>query len=180
MRITALVGGQREPVVDIAAQIRPLADWRTLFVDWVELRDPRVAFSATRPQLPGQRAAGLGLAEETGQLLARAAQRLQLDGVSFVAAHYHVAWIARGRFVAVDPVQRGELRALFRHLAARPLLEASTLLAGAGVPVQGGESITWEPVHMVAPLDADLEAWIEAGEPRAAEAEQRLTGRLAP
>ncbi|MEQ1503230.1 MAG: histone deacetylase, partial [Myxococcota bacterium] len=132
MRITADVAGAREVLVDLAASIRPIDRHRTLFVEWLELRDPRAPFATHRPRLPGQQRPGLGLAEETIQILVRAAERLGLDGVSFVPSHWHVAWMARDRFVAADPVERGRLRAMSRAVAGMPLVEATALLAGPG------------------------------------------------
>lgn len=178
--VTARVRGKDQIVVDLTASIRLVERWRTLFMEWLELRDPRVSFSEERLPLPGQSAPGLGLAQETVQLMVRAAERLGLDGVSLIAAHYHVALIAQGRFLVRDPVQRGRLRALTAFLADVPMLEASQMLAGAGLATEDGEMVRWEPMEMVVPMDPDLEAWLAEGEQSAQLAAENLTARLIP
>ncbi len=180
MVITADVNGEPQLVVDLAVSIRALDRWRVLFVEWLELRDPRVPFSAARPRLPGQQLPGLGMAEETMQLLVRAAERLGLDGVSFVPAHYHVAWMARGPMVVVDPEARGRFEALSEHLSPLPLLEASRLLGGRGVDVEHGDPVRWEPTEMVIPLEDGLRRWVADGDGRAAQARAALLDRLLP
>lgn len=180
MFVTAQVDGRAEVVMDLSATIRTADGWRTLFVEWLELRDPRTTFTSSRPKLPGQNAPGLGLAEETGQLLARAADRLGLDGVSFVAAHYHVAWIARGRFMVRDPVKRGWLLALIEHLEDVPLLEASRRLATDGLPTEDGEPVRWRPTEMVIPIRPEFVAWLEQGSAIAEESAASLSSRLLP
>ncbi|MCB9688906.1 MAG: histone deacetylase [Alphaproteobacteria bacterium] len=180
MVITALVGGERQVLVDLAASIHRLEKWRVLFVEWLELRDPRVPFSPARPRLPGQQLPGLGMAEETVQLLVRAAERLGLDGVSFVPAHYHVAWMARDRLRFLDPEQRGRFEALVQHLHDVPLLEASRLLGGRGLQVEHGDPVTWVPAEMVVALDPGLQARIDQGARQARHAKEALLDRLLP
>jgi acetoin utilization deacetylase AcuC-like enzyme len=178
MLISADVGGRREVLVDLAASIRPLGGFRTLFVEWLELKDPRVRFSAARPRLPGQSLPGLGLAEDTMQLLVAAAERLALDGVSFVPAHYHVAWIARRRFVFWDPAARGRFAALVEGTAAHPLAVVSERLGGPGWPTEHGDPARWAPTEMVLPLVPAVREALAAGEPAAAVARDALLDRL--
>ena len=183
MLISAMLPQGREILVDLAASIRPLETKgappvRTLFIEWLELKDPRVPFSQHKPKLPGQQRPGLGLADETMQLLGRAAERLKLGGVSFIPSHYHVAWMAKKRFVAVDPVERGKMRAIVRALKGIPLDRASVLLEGPGLSTEDGESVRWQPVEMVIPLDEGLTRFIEEGELVAKQAEEAFRDRL--
>jgi acetoin utilization deacetylase AcuC-like enzyme len=180
VRVTAVVDGRRQPLIELVLSRRAIDRFTCLFVEWMTLRDPRVQFTADRPRLPGQDAPGLGLFEEVGQLLMRIAERLDLAGVMSVPAHYHVAWIARKRWVLVDPDARGRFLALQRHLAHVPLLEASALLDGPGVPVEVGEPIRWEPSPVVASRDAGLSAFLAAGDARAAAVADGLAERMLP
>ncbi len=181
LRITAEVVGDRPVLVDLSVSIQHLEpSFRVLFIEWLELRDPRLAFTRTRPKLPGQQAPGLGLAEETGMLMLRAAERLELDGVGFVPSHYHVAAMAGAGFEVIDPVRRGHFRALRSHLAEVPLRQATQILAGPGVPTFGGPPVGWQPSWMVIPQSTGLQAHMEQGRQVAAAAEAELTARLEP
>lgn len=182
MRITANVRGQPETLVDLSVSIRPVGDWRTLYIEWLELQDPRLSFTASRPRLPGQQRPGLGLAEETMTLLVRASERLDLDGVSFVPAHYHVAWMSRGRFVVVNPQARGRMQALSSYLEGVSLLRASQLLDEPGLTCLDGSVLRWDPPEMVAPRTQPLLDWLHAPE-REAEVEAaraELAAKLPP
>jgi acetoin utilization deacetylase AcuC-like enzyme len=171
-------GGTRETLVETVLSMRPIERWHTLFVDWLSLRDPRVPFTKDRPRLPGQDVPGLGLAEEVMHLLVRMAERLGLAGVSFVPAHYHIAWISRGRFHFVDPDDRGRFFALMDHLKTVPLLEASAILDGPGLATEDGGVVKWEPKLMVAPLDPGLAAWLAEGDARAEAVREGTLGML--
>ena len=180
MRITALIDGERAPIVDISVSLRPIDTYKTLFVEWMELTDPRSRFSRDRPKLPGQRHPGLGLADDTTQLLVRAAERLGLDGVAFIPSHYHVAYMCRRQFAIVDPEERGLCRALFRVLADVPLLAATRTLGGRGLPTVDGERIVWTPPQMALALTDAFRDHLKAAEAAAAEAEARWMERLLP
>lgn len=179
MTVHARIGGERALLVDLAASLRPIDRFRTLFVEWLELRDPRVSFSAARPRLPGQTLPGLGLAEETMQLLVAAADRLSLDGVSFVPAHYHVAWISRSRFTVWDPELRGRFEAIAAHTRAHPLAEVSERLGGPGWPLEDGGVVRWTPAEMVIPLAPAMQEALDASRPAADLARERLGNALA-
>jgi len=103
---------------------------------------------AQRPRLPGQEVPGLGLARETGTMLARMAIRLGLGGVAFRPAHYHTAYAARHAFTFVDPERQGRFEALVRDLADAPLLEA-TIAVDEGRVLLDGAPYAWEADEMV-------------------------------
>lgn len=180
LRLDAPVGGTRENLVDLALTRRALQGFQVLFVEWLELRDPRVGFDPQRPKLPGQRGPGLGLAPEVGHLLVVAAERLDMDGVGLVPAHYHVAWMARHRFVPLDPVDRGRFRAVVAHLGDLPLRAATQRMETRGLDTEDGETITWWKPEMVLPVGEALARHIADTEPRARRAQEMLAERLLP
>jgi len=180
MRLTADVEGEQRVLMDLAVAIRPVASWRTLFIEWLELRDPRVGFTADRPQLPGQAHPGLGLAEETSALLTRAAERLGLAGLSMVPSHFHVYRMTSGRFTVADPVARGEARALQAHLEEVDLGRASSMLAEEGVPTTDGAPVQWSPSLAVSARDEGLRGWLRAGDAASRAAQDALAVRLVP
>ena len=90
-------------------------------------------------------------------LLVLACDRLQLDGIVFVPAHYHVA--AQGRKIVrfLNPEDEGLFRALERALAGLPLAEAAVLVAdGRLIDTLTGQPFAWQPVPMVFPVSERL------------------------
>lgn len=180
MRVTAVVNGVNETLVEVVVSRRRVADWETLFIEWMTLRDPRAPFTPDRPKLPGQDAPGLGFLDEVVHLLVRMAERLGLAGVSAVPAHYHVAYVARKKFQFEDPELRGRFQAIQEALAGVPLARATALLDGPGLGCEWGENVTWTPGPVVLALDPALAAWIELTEPKARAAAEAWRDRLLP
>lgn len=180
LRVDADLGGRREDLVDLAVSRRAMHGFQVLFVEWLEMRDPRVSFGPERPQLPGQRGPGLGMAPEVGHLLVVAADRLGLDGVGLVPAHYHVAWMSRHDFVAIDPEDRGHFRAVVRHLSEVSLRTATQLMDKQGLATEDGKAITWWKPEMVTPRGDALKEYIAATEDQAKRAQRSLAMRLVP
>ncbi len=143
------VATQRESVLmEVELSRTRVAEFTCLFVNWLSLRNPRAAFSAKRPKLPGQEVPGLGLAREATQLLELMAKRLVLDGVAFRPSWFHMAYTARHAARFVDPARQGRFEALLRDLAAVPLLEATRALAEGQVTLND-DPYQWEADEMV-------------------------------
>jgi acetoin utilization deacetylase AcuC-like enzyme len=135
-----------------------------LAIEWLLLQNPRVDFSAQRPQLPGQRHPGLGMLEDIMALLVLACDRLQLDGLLFVPAYFHTA--AQGKNLRfLKPDDEGVVRALRAALDGRPLAEASQAVAeGRVIDQRTGRSFEWTPRPMVLPVTPRLREMVEGEE----------------
>ncbi len=170
--------------VRLSIDRRTIADLVLLRVEWLLLQNPRAAFSAARPRLPGQDHPGLGMLREAVALLVAASERLQLDALLWVPAHYHIAvqsWYGGGRFL--DPRDEG----LFRALAAvfvRVPLTAATLAIDQGrvLDAATGQPFTWHALPMVAPAADRLRQTLDGEDyaREAAAAAARTALRLAP
>jgi acetoin utilization deacetylase AcuC-like enzyme len=148
LRLTGASEGRTHLLVEAVLEKRRCLGAPVLYIHWLSLRNPRAQFSERRPRLPGQEVPGLGLARESGTMLALMALRLGLAGVVFRPAHYHSAYSARHHFTFVDPHRQGRFEALVRDLAHLPLLEATSLVAGGRVLLDG-QPYTWEADEMV-------------------------------
>ncbi len=160
LRLSGDSEGTRHALVEAVLEKRRCLGAPVLYIHWLSLRNPRAQFSDRRPRLPGQEVPGLGLARESGTMLALMALRLGLAGVAFRPAHYHSAYTARHHFTFVDPARQGRFEALVRDLSHLPLLEATTLVTEGRVRMNG-QPYAWEADEMVYWL---RESPVEAGE----------------
>ncbi len=148
-----------EPLIELRVRRdrTSIAGCELLFIEWLLLQDPRAAFAARRPALPGQKHPGLGLLRDVVSMLILAAERLELDGLAFVPARYHIAAQSGRLFHFVEPELEARFHALRRALGRLPLGEAAARLESGGVvDARGGEPAGWKPGTMVVPVSAAL------------------------
>ena len=129
-------------------------------VEWLLLQNPREPFSGRRPRLPGQQHPGLGLLRDFMGWLVVVCEAHRLDGVYFVAAHYHVAMQSRRLVRPLQPEDEARLRAMAAALAGCAPLRGHvrwSRRAGSWTrrPV---EPAAWKPVPTVLPVSQRLVA----------------------
>jgi len=134
-------------------------------VEWLLLQNPREPFSPRRPRLPGQQYPGLGLLRDFMGWLVVVCEAHRLDGVFFVAAHYHVAMQSRRLVRPLLPADEARLGAVARALEGVPLQEATTLVEeGRLVDAATGQPAEWRPVPTVLPVSERLQALVSGPE----------------
>jgi hypothetical protein len=158
-----------------------------VFLEWLLLQNPRQTFSPARPRLPGQQHPGLGLLRDFMGWLVVVCETHGLDGVYFVAGHYHIAMQSRSLVRPLHATDEARLRALARALAGVPLPEATAAVeSGRVLDDATGRSVVWEPVATVLPCSDGLRALVtapaqeEAVEREAARFSFRLLGAAQP
>jgi acetoin utilization deacetylase AcuC-like enzyme len=126
-------------------------------VEWLLLQNPRESFSEKRPRLPGQLHPGLGLLRDFMGWLVVVCEAHGLDGVFFVAAHYHVAIQSRRLVRPLLPADEARLRAIAAALEGVPLPEGTSAVEeGRLVEAGTGRPATWRPVATVLPVSQRL------------------------
>jgi acetoin utilization deacetylase AcuC-like enzyme len=159
--------GRRELLIEARARIDrgTLPGLSLLRVEWLLLQNPRAEFTADRPRLPGQSYPGLGIAQDIIALLILACDRLQLDGLVFVPAHYHTASQGRKWLRFLDPQDEGVFHALREALHGLPLSEVTRAVDEKRVvDARTGETFNWRPAPMVMPVTDRLRALVEGEE----------------
>jgi hypothetical protein len=134
-------------------------------LEWLLLQNPRESFSDRRPQLPGQQYPGLGLLRDFMGWLVVVCETHGLDGIHFVAAHYHVAVQSRRLVRPLHPPDEALLRAATLALQGVPLPGASAAIeAGRLLDTATGRPVEWRPVPTVLPVSERLRALVEGPE----------------
>lgn len=152
--------GLAEPLIELRARIDrgTVPGLALLRIEWLLLQNPRARFTPERPRLPGQRFPGLGLLHDVMALLVVACERLHLDGLVFVPAHYHTAAQGRRLLRFLAPGDEGLFRALAAALAPLSLTEAAQAVEeGRVVDAATGEPRRWRPMPMVLPVSERLQ-----------------------
>lgn len=147
VRIHGNADGVEHLLVECVLDRKRLGDATFLFVNWLSLRNPRMPVSPGRPLLPGQEVPGLGLMREAGEILQMMARRLELAGIAFSPAYYHLAVSVATQFRFLDPARQGRFEAMQRDLGHLPVREASRAVAARRVLLDGAP-YTWEATPM--------------------------------
>jgi acetoin utilization deacetylase AcuC-like enzyme len=155
---------RRELLIEARARIDrgTLPGLALLRIEWLLLQNPRAEFTADRPRLPGQSHPGLGMSQDIVALLILACDRLQLDGLVFVPAHYHSASQSRKWLRFLDPADEGVFQALQQALHGLPLSEATRAVSEKRVvDAATGEPFVWRPMPMGLPVTDRFRALVE-------------------
>ncbi len=134
-------------------------------VEWLLLQNPREPFSERRPRLPGQQHPGLGLLRDLMGWLVVVCETHGLDGIHFVAAHYHIAMQSRRLVRPLHPEDEARLLAIAAALEGIPLAEGTSAVEeGRLVDAETGRPVGWQPVTTVLPVSERLLALVSGPE----------------
>jgi acetoin utilization deacetylase AcuC-like enzyme len=163
----------RSSRAELLAELRARRDRRTLpgydmlRIEWLLLQNPRLGFRAGQRPLPGQRHPGLGLLRDVAAMIVLACDRLGLDGVLFVPAHYHMAARAEEFLRFLEPEDAARYQALREAVAGLPLAEATRAVdEGRVIEAETGEPARWQPVPMLMAVSGRLKERLESDEYR--------------
>jgi hypothetical protein len=160
-----------------------VAGMDVIAVEWLLLQNPRQPFSDRRPRLPGQQHPGLGLLRDFMGWLVVVCEAHELDGIFFVAAHYHIAMQSRRLVRPLHPEDEARLRAIAAALDGVPLAEGTSAVEGGRLVEAGtGRPVDWQPVATVLPVSERLQALVSGPEYEEAVAREasRFAFRLLP
>ncbi len=131
-----------------------------LSIEWLLLQDPTRNFTESRPRLPGQEYPGLGLVRELMEMLYQACIRIKLDGIILHPSRFHIAAVAAGQGVFLDPAIEGRFRALSEALDSSDLSSVSSLIERQMVVRRDGRVFAWEAEDFVVPVSTRLRDYL--------------------
>jgi hypothetical protein len=175
LRIVSLDGaGDLLVEVRVSRSRNRIPGMEVIALEWLLLQNPREGFSDGRPRLPGQQHPGLGLLRDVVGWLFVVCEQHHLDGIYFVAAHYHVAMQSRRVFRFLKPEDEARTRAFAATLDGLTLAEATDAIAAGRVMDEVmGRPAAWEPTALVLPASERLRAEV-GGEEREARVQAAL------
>lgn len=130
---------------------------RAARIEWMLLQDPRAAFTAERPRLPGQQHPGLGIGRSVMDVLTVLGWRLRLSAYVITPLHFHNAVLYARWFRFLVPEDQGRFLALVEAAGARPLQQIALAVdAGFLRDRRTDAPVRWEPRLQIAPLATSL------------------------
>jgi len=128
-----------------------------LYAEWLLLQNPRKQFASARPRLPGQEHPGLGLLAEIVALMVVMCERIGLDGIMFVPAHYYMAALGRRHLMFMNTEDARFYAAISRAVSGLALAEATSAIEnGSVVNSVDGAVVKWHTPLMVLPINEEL------------------------
>jgi acetoin utilization deacetylase AcuC-like enzyme len=148
---------RRDVLIELVLQEhRGVTPLRLMSIEWLMMQDPRRTPDPDRPLLPSQKHPGLGALSIMMGMLVMACERLKLDGLTFLPAHFHVASQARGFLEFLEPADEALFAALCGVLGGFPLATSAAMLAEGRVVDARGIPVRWKPARMVLPVSDAL------------------------
>ncbi len=134
-----------------------------LSIHWLSLQDPNGRFREDRPQLPGQRYPGLGLAKPVILRLLKWARQWGKDGLLNLPEYYHNAVFYAPIFKFLAAERQGRFEALRRDLKLLHIAQASAAVAqGRVIEEPWGAPLVWEPGEMISALTDATRGFLES------------------
>jgi acetoin utilization deacetylase AcuC-like enzyme len=156
-------GQPDERLVELRVKRSPAAipDFEVLVIEWLLLQNPRAAFREGRGPLPGQQFPGLGLLKEVLGFLFVLCEEHGLDGIYFVAAHYHIAARTRRQVRFLRPEDEARTQAMAEAMKGLLLTEqVAALEEGRLLAADTGRPVTWEPTPMALAVSEKLRSLV--------------------
>jgi len=159
LRVLDMAAPEPVPLIELKLRRDPTTapPYALLSVEWLLLQNAGHAFVLDQPQLSGQNYPGLGLLRDITAMLVVMCERLELDGLSFRPAHFHMAETSRYVAVFWDPCQMARHEAAHRAMAGLRLSEMDqTIISGRLREIETDRPYAFESACMVVPVSDRL------------------------
>ena len=139
--------------------------FNVIAVEWLTLQNPKLAFTAERPRLPGQTFPGLGGIQYVITLMEMFAVDLGIEAIVDVPENFHAAVMYSKRFKFMDPAREGMLRGVLRDLGSYALNDLSWgFITGTIRNTRTGKPVMFGPSEQVLPLAESLSRYFASRE----------------
>lgn len=165
-----------------ALRAEPDADqWDVVVVEWLSMQNPRAAFAADRPRLPGQRHPGTGMGRIVHDLLVLMTRRLARDALVNVPERAHLVELyLRAGWRFVDAGRAVRVRAALDAASAVPFAHRAWAIERGFVVDESGAPFVHEPLEMMLPVSERMQEAVDAADGVLARLMRYVTGPDAP
>ena len=131
-----------------------------IVIEWLSIQNPKAAFSADRPQLPGQTKPGLGCLRYLMKMMYLVAEGVIKDGFMDVPDHMHGAVMYSRNFKFFNPAHEGVLRAILRDAKGHSLGDISWgMITGSIIDTVTGQPQVYDPSEQIFPVSRRLKKY---------------------
>jgi hypothetical protein len=134
-----------------------------IVLEWLSMSDPKGKFTSRRPQLPGQKAPGLGALGNLFDAMLLIGEEMRRDGFLEVPDHYHNAVFYSKKFRFIDPAREGMMLALARDTKMHSLADVSWgLVTGTVMERATGSPVVYTPSEQVFPMSQAMRSYFDS------------------
>jgi hypothetical protein len=134
-----------------------------LVIDWLVFQNPRAKFTASRPQLPGQKYPGLGIMARCMTAILDLAKQTGKEAVINIPEYYHNAVLYTPAFSFFSPFVEGRFQALQEFLSGLSLAEASHAVTNRKIwNHTKNEQFVWKPHEQMLGISPEIKEYFES------------------
>ncbi len=134
-----------------------------IVIEWLSSQNPKVDFTDTKPQLPGQKRPGLGCLSFMMEMMYIVGKEVIKDGFMDIPDHMHGAIMYSKKFKFFDPAHEAILKAIIRDLSRYTLLDISWgMITGTIIEKHSGKPQEYDPAEQIFPVSRRIKKYFSS------------------
>jgi len=138
--------------------------FKMLFLEWLTLQNPLLAFTPERPALPGQKYPGLKLGKKILDIFAYLAWINKDDGIMAFPCYFHNALLFMRLFRFLRPEKRGEILAIRKTFRDIPFHKLAWVVHLNCLKDGEGRVYEWKAEEQIYPMNKSLKHYFVSKE----------------
>jgi len=140
----------------------PRGQQKCLFLEWLTLQNPNLAFSGKTSPLPGQMYPGLNLSKKIMDIFIYLARLIHKDGLLAFPAYFHNALLFSRYFRFVNPEKEGEVRAVRAFFSHVPFKQLAWIVHFGSLKNAEGTPLEWKSEEQMFALSRPLRDYFDS------------------
>jgi len=148
------------------AKVSPSSAFQLLYLEWLTLQNPLLAFTPNRPPLPGQVYPGLKLGKKVLDIFTYLARLNHDDGIIAFPCYFHNALLFSRFLHFVRPEKQGEVLAIRKSFRDVSFIKLAWIIHLNCLRTGEGKVFEWKAEEQVYPMNNVLKKYFESKEYR--------------